>query len=265
MPEGDTIFRAAATLRRWLAGREVTDARSAVPGLPAARLVGQRVATVESRGKHLLVRFESDEVLHTHMRMTGAWHVYPTGEPWRRPEHQARVVLVAGERTAVCFNAPVVELLPARAELAHPALGGLGPDILADPLDVGEVRRRTRERPPATAVGEVLLDQRVVAGIGNVYRSEALFARGLSPWTPIADLDDTVLEALVRCAADLMRANLGALDRDFGGGPRRPNVYRRTDRPCRRCTTRIRSRRQGEQARTVYWCPCCQPEPAARP
>jgi endonuclease VIII len=262
MPEGDTIFRTAASLRRWLVGRAVTDARSRVPGLPAARLVGQRVATVESRGKHLLVRFESGEVLHSHMRMTGSWHVYPAGEPWRRPERQARLVLTAGERVAVCFNAPVVELLPARAELAHPALGGLGPDVLDTALDLAEVRRRARARPPATAVGEVLGDQRVVAGIGNVYRSEALFARGLSPWTPIEALDDDALDALVHCAAELVRANVGAIDRDFGAGPRRPFVYRRTGRPCRRCATPIRSRRLGEQARTVYWCPRCQPSPA---
>lgn len=275
MPEGDTLFRTAATLRRWLAGREVTDATTAVPGLAADRLVGQTVEAVESWGKHLLVRFQSGQVLHSHLRMSGSWHVYPAGDPWRRPARQARLVLVCGDRVAVCFNAPVVELLAARAELVHPALANLGPDVLSDRLDRAEVRRRARARPPEVAVGELLLDQRVVAGIGNIWRCEALFVEGHNPWVPQGSLTDEQLDALVTSAARLMRASAGIEAGATGvvgpsargsvdGSTGRPGprwVYKRQGRPCRRCRTLIAARHQGEQARTAYWCPTCQPAP----
>src|SRR5207237_762910 len=120
MPEGDTIFRTAETLRRWIGGREITAARSRVYGFPALRLVGMRVDGVDARGKHLLIRLDGGHVLHTHLRMSGSWHVYPEGRPWRRPESQARLVLEAGDRVAVCFHAPIVELLQPNAESAHP-------------------------------------------------------------------------------------------------------------------------------------------------
>ncbi|MBW3557918.1 MAG: hypothetical protein KY454_13375, partial [Actinobacteria bacterium] len=184
MPEGDTIHRTAATLDRWLTGRVVTAARAKDERLPAARLVGQQVVAVEARGKHLLVRFSAGQVLHTHMRMTGSWHVYSAGEKWRRSEAQARVVLEAGERVAVCFNAAVVELLVPGGEHRHPALAGLGPDILRPPVPLEEVRRRADTRPLDLAVGEMLLDQRVVSGIGNIWRCETLFACGIDPWLP---------------------------------------------------------------------------------
>src|SRR3954467_12697537 len=134
MPEGDTIFRTAVSLRRWIEGRVVTAASSPVRGAPLERVVGTTVEAVETRGKHLLIRFSSGDVLHTHMRMNGAWHVYPAGERWRKPADDARIVLEAGERVAVCFNAPVVELLRRREEPVHPGLKGLGPDVLVDPL-----------------------------------------------------------------------------------------------------------------------------------
>ena len=154
MPEGDTIFRTAETLRRWVGGREITAARSRAYGFPALRLVGRTVDGVEARGKHLLLRLDDGTVLHTHLRMSGSWHVYPADRPWRRPESQARLVLECGDRVAVCFNAPTVELLHARAEGAHPSLGRLGPDVLSDDVDLEEVRRRARTRPPELALGE---------------------------------------------------------------------------------------------------------------
>ena len=254
MPEGDTIFRTAETLRRWIGGREITAARSRVYGFPALRLVGMRVDGVEARGKHLLIRLDGGHVLHTHLRMSGSWHVYPEGRPWRRPESQARLVLEAGDRVAVCFNAPIVELLQPKAESAHPSLGRLGPDVLADDLDLDEVRRRARTRPPDVALGELLLDQQVVSGIGNIWRSEALFLENRNPWTERQKLTDDEFEALVRTAADLMRASAV-------GEPHvhEHRVYKRAGQPCRKCGTRIESRRQGEQARTAYWCPACQP------
>ena len=254
MPEGDTIFRTAETLRRWVGGREITAARSRVYGFPALRLVGRTVESVEARGKHLLLRLDDDTVLHTHLRMSGSWHVYPADRPWRRPESQARLVIQCDDRAAVCFNAPVVELLQPRAEGAHPSLGRLGPDVLADHLDLDEVRRRARTRPPELALGELLLDQQVVAGIGNIWRSEALFVEGRNPWTERQKMTDEDLDALVRAASSLMRDS--ALGRTNGADHW---VYKRSGQPCRKCGTRIESRRQGEQARTAYWCPACQP------
>jgi endonuclease-8 len=254
MPEGDTIFRTAETLRRWLGGRQITGARSRVYGFPALRLVGMRVDGVEARGKHLLMRMDSGQVLHTHLRMSGSWHVYPADRPWRRPESQARLVLEADDRVAVCFNAPVVELLQPQAESAHPSLGRLGPDVLADTLDLDEVRRRARTRPPEQALGELLLDQQVVSGIGNIWRSEALFLEGRNPWTERQKLAEDDLDALVTTASSLMRASAV-------GEPHVHDhwVYKRSGQPCRKCGTRIESRREGEQARTAYWCPACQP------
>ncbi len=249
MPEGDTLFRTAATLQRWLAGREVTDATSA-----AAPMVGHTVDKVDANGKHLLLRFDDGHVLHTHLRMTGSWHVYSKGERWQRPASQAKVTLTCGERVAVCFNAPVVELLPPGAEANHPSLAGLGPDVLAQPLDLEQIRRRARHRPPDTPLGELLLDQRVVAGIGNIWRCEALFLEGCSPWAPASRLKDEELDALMATAARIMHESVGST----GKPPRW--VYRRTGRPCRRCGTPVKSRPQGEQARTAYWCPTCQPE-----
>jgi endonuclease-8 len=265
MPEGDTILRTARSLDKWLVGRAITAARTTVAGLPAEKLVGQRVESVEARAKHLLIRFDSGVTLHTHMRMTGSWHVYRAGERWRKPGWQARVVLEAGDRVAVCFSAPVVELLARRGEEMHPALTQLGPDVLVDPLDLAEVRRRLVARcQPRVAIGEVLLDQRVVSGIGNIYRCEALFACRVHPAVPWSALDDGVVEQLVVTAARFMRANLEpgqGFDREFGGGPARPWVYGRTGRPCYRCRTPIVTGPIGDQARDAHWCPTCQAQP----
>ncbi len=264
MPEGDTIFRTARSLARWLEGRTITAARSQRLNVPAERLVGQSVEKVEARAKHLLIRFSGGDVLHTHMRMTGSWHVYPAGGRWRKPAWQARVVLEAGDRVAVCFDAPVVELLADGEEDRHPSIIGLGPDVLVDPLDVGEVVRRARRQPPERAAGEVLLDQRVVSGVGNIYRCESLFATRIHPETPLSALDDATLARLVDQAARLMRANLApatGFDRRFAppGGPAGPWVYGRAGRRCYRCRTSIRTARLGDPPRQVWWCPTCQP------
>lgn len=253
MPEGDTIFRTAATLQRWLGGRQITSARTTAAGVAIGAVVGDRVAHVEPRAKHLLIRFSSGRVLHTHMRMTGAWHVYTAGERWKQPASRARLVLEAGDHVAVCFNAPVVELLAAGAERAHPSLASLGPDILADPVDLAAVVERAGRQPPGTAVGEVLLDQRVVSGIGNIYRSEALFVAGILPTRAVGSLADDEFAQVVTAAATLMKPRTA-----LAAGPARRWVYRRSGRPCRRCGTPVVSARVGTQARTAYWCPRCQ-------
>lgn len=263
MPEGDTIFRAARSLHRWIGGREITAARSQRARVPPERLVGRRIEAVEARAKHLLIRLSSGDVVHTHMRMTGSWHVYSTGERWRKPGWQARLVLEAGDRVAVCFEAPVVELLGPGEEARHPSLSQLGPDVLVEPLNLDEVRVRASARSPETPIGVILLDQQVVSGIGNIYRSEVLFARRVHPRTAHSLLADDELGQLVAAASRLMRANLGTglgFGRDFGGGPARPWVYGRRGRPCARCGSPIETIMIGPEPRRVWWCPVCQPD-----
>ena len=252
MPEGDTIYRAARTLGRWLEGRTITAARSQRLKVPAQRLVGHTVEKVEARAKHLLIRFSSGDVLHTHMRMTGSWHVYSAGEKWRKPDWQARIVLEAGGHVAVCFDAPVVELLAPGEEDRHPGLKDLGPDVLVDPFDTGEVIRRAHTRPPGVSIGELLLDQRVVSGIGNIWRCESLFAERIHPATPRDHIDDDQLATIVMTASRLMRTSITP------GARPTARVYGRTGRPCQRCRTPIQTKAHGDPPREIYWCPRCQ-------
>jgi endonuclease-8 len=253
MPEGDTIYRTAATLQRWLAGREVTAATTNAARLPAHKLVGQRIEKVEAMAKHLLIRFDSGSTLHTHMKMTGAWHVYSRGERWQRPKEQARFVLEAGDHVAVCFNAPVVELLAPKGDRQHPSLANLGPDVLKPPIDLDEVRRRAATRPPETTIAELLLDQGVVSGIGNIWRCEALFVSKVDPWRTRADLTPEEIDGVVGAAAGMMTRSVES-NRD------RPWVYGRARRPCYRCRTPINVERMGasDLPRQLYWCPKCQ-------
>jgi endonuclease-8 len=260
MPEGDTIFRAAASLQRWIGGRDVTAARTNRLAFDGHRLVGRRIEDVEARAKHLLMHLSGGLVLHSHMGMTGSWYVYPAGSRWTKPAHQARLVLEAGRRVAVCFNAPVVELIAAGDLGAHRWLRG--PDVLGPALDPAAVVARAAARAPASpTVGELLLDQQVVSGIGNVYRCESLFLCGASPWLPSAGADPALVVALVDTASRLMRHNAAtsAYDRAFEGAPGQAWVYRRRGLPCRRCGTVIERALLGPQARSVYWCPACQP------
>jgi endonuclease-8 len=264
MPEGDTILRAARTLHQALAGRTVTRFTSTLPrvagGARHHRIEGREVSAVEARGKHLIVRFAGGPALHTHMRMTGSWHLYRVGSRWQKSASQARAVIEAGDRVAVCFAAPVVEWLTPGQEAAHEPLRTLGPDVLADDFAAAAARANLR----ATAgreVGEALLEQRALAGIGNVYKSETLFLCGVSPFAPVASLDDAALDRVIATARRLMRASVAATGgrrtRDTLGADRLW-VYRRSGRPCLRCGETIRMRRQGEQGRSTYWCPRCQ-------
>jgi endonuclease-8 len=264
MPEGDTILRAARTLHRVLAGRTVTAIASPLARVETAvrrhALVGSRVEQVEARGKHLILRFSCGVALHTHQRMTGSWHLYRAASRWRRPAHEMRVRLDAGDVTAVCFLSPVVELLTAEEERRHPALSSLGPDLLAARLDLDQARLRLRRRSDEE-IGTALMDQGALAGIGNVYKSEVLYLCGVDPFASVASLGDTVLDELVRVASAQMARNLGPGSRHttptLSGGALW--VYKREGLGCRRCGTSVRRRRQGDAGRSTYWCPRCQP------
>jgi formamidopyrimidine-DNA glycosylase len=249
MPEGDTIFRTAERLRAALQGKRVLSAR---PDF-LKRLAGTTVSDVKPVGKHLMIRFDNGLALHTHMRMRGVWQVIPRGEKARRPDWQLKAVLETEDVVAACFAAPVVELI--RDESAH--VGHLGPDILAEDWNAGDVVKRARSLGDE-AVGNVLLDQRVTAGIGNVYRCEALWERKVSPFEATATLTDEELAALFIAAREAMRANLGHDRKRRFPGYGKGAVHGRAGRPCPRCGTPIRVRAQGEHARLVYWCPKCQ-------
>src|SRR5919112_3012354 len=252
MPEGDTLFRAAAGLRPHLVGRPVTGARARRPGPQIERVVGSTVTAVESQGKNLLIRFSNGLELRTHLRMNGSWHRYRPGERWRRAEARARVVLEVPGAVAVCFDAPVAELFETRAEGLHPSLSKLGPDLL-DPAfgeeHVAEAIRRLRDPGRAAmSISEALLDQRALAGIGNIWRNETLFAERVDPFAPVSSLDDATLHRLVAAARRLLTESA-----TLAPGRARVRVYRRTGRPCPRCGTAIRSAPlAAELPRTTY-------------
>jgi endonuclease-8 len=243
LPEGDTIWRTANALRPRLLGKRLLD----VTPEQFRRLEGATVTAVEANGKHLLIHFDSGLVLHSHMRMTGAWHLYRPGEAWRKPARLAKVVLSNADTVAVLFSAPVVELVRGREaarDLAH-----LGPDILAPDLDLDEVLRRARASE-RQALGELLVDQRVAAGIGNIYKCESLWRLRLDPWRPASELSDEELGKLYREARAMMLAALR--------GRFRPAVHGKTGRSCPRCSGRIACRNQGDPSRFTYCCPTCQ-------
>jgi endonuclease VIII len=258
MPEGDTLFRTAAGLRPHLVGRTVTAARARRPGPQVERIVGTTIEAVESQGKNLLIRFDNGLELRTHLRMNGSWHRYRPGERWRRPEARARLVIEVPGAVAVCFDAPVVELFEQRAEGLHPAIAGLGPDLLDPSFDdeaTDEVIRRLRDPSrSAMTISAALLDQRALAGIGNIWRNETLFFERTDPLAIVASLDDAHLRRLVATGRRLL------VESAAGAPGRVPmHVYGRAGRPCRRCGTLIRSAPlPTEIPRTTYWCPRCQ-------
>ena len=257
MPEGDTLFRTAQGLRPYLVGRDVRAARAQGPGpVPQVqRIIGKRVDAVEAQGKNLLIRFDGGLELRTHLRMNGSWHRYRPGERWRRPPGRARLVLEVDGTVAVCFDAPVVELFETRAEAVHPTLARLGPDLLSPDFDAAEAHRRLRAPERADrSIGEALLDQRALAGIGNIWRNETLFAERVDPFLAVRDLDDATLDALITTARRLLAQSVAVAP---GRAPTK--VYRRTGRPCPRCGTPIRSGPSGgDVPRTTYWCSSCQ-------
>ena len=269
MPEGDTLARTAAGLRPYLVGRTVIAARTQGPGpVPQiARVVGQPITAVDSLGKHLLIRFDGGLELRTHLGMHGSWHRYRPGERWRRPAARARLVMEVDGSVAVCFDAPKVELFEQRAEALHPVLSRLGPDLLAPTFDEAEALHRLRDPERADVeLATALLDQRVMAGVGNVYKSEICWIETVSPFVKLRDLDDATLAACIATARRLLLSNVeawrGPERITTAGDPGAPGplyVYRRAGRPCRRCGTAIESTTQGRDLpRTTYWCPTCQ-------
>ena len=265
MPEGNTVWLTARALRNTLAGLALTHAELRVVDLATTDLVGQRVVDVVPRGKHLLIRLEPAALtLHTHLRMDGRWRIHPAGYRVHDPDDHVRVVLANTAGTAVGWRVHDVTLVPTTAE--DTLVGHLGPDLLGPDWSADEAIRRLH-LDPGRAIGAALLDQRNLAGAGNVYKAEICFLRGISPWTPVGDVND--LAGLVDLAHRLLVANRERYDHVTTGDLRAGNrtwVYDRAGRPCRRCGATIQVYSNGdEMTRVSYWCPRCQPGPAPTP
>ncbi len=259
MPEGDTVFLAATRLHEALAARPLCKTDFRVPPLATVDLSGRVLHDVVARGKHLLFRIDGGLTLHTHFKMEGSWHLYRPGERWRERTWEARVVLENDAWQAVGFRLGVVELVETTRE--DEVVGHLGPDPLGSDWDPEEAFRRLIA-DPERSVGEALLDQTVIAGLGNVYKSEICFLRGIAPSTRVRDVADP--PGVVRLAKRLLDANRGT-GRQITTGDTRPGrthwVYGRGGQPCRRCNTPIAREEQdaGRDKRVTYWCPTCQP------
>jgi endonuclease-8 len=272
VPEGDAIFRTARTLNRALAGHEVVRFESVLPSLTRIHedtpLTGRTTESVTAAGKHVLMRFSGGLVLRTHMRMNGSWHVYRPGEAWQRPRRDMRVVVATRGFEAVGFNVPVAEFLEPADMARQDDLRLMGPDLLGETFDEDEAIRRFRERE-SLEIADAVLNQRLVAGAGNIYKSEVLFLCGVNPFAPVREVSDQTLRQILSTARKHMKANVtdprGGIT-TYRGYRREPGrdaaerryVYGRARKPCRKCGTLIQVRAQGPHARLTYWCPNCQ-------
>jgi endonuclease VIII len=258
MPEGDVVWRAARDLHEALAGRVLVRSDFRVPRFATTDLSGRNVTESVSRGKHLLIRVDGDITVHTHLRMDGSWRISPASGYALR-DHRIRLILANSEWQAVGHLLGVVEVIRTSQEAR--TVGYLGPDLLGPDWDADEaVRRLTTD--PARAIGEAVLDQRNLAGIGNIYKTETLFLRGVSPWRPVGQVEG--LPELVELARRLLEANKEQAGQVTTGDARRGQqtwIYGRARQPCRRCGTPIRQASQGPDLaeRVTYWCPRCQP------
>ena len=271
MPEGDTIFRAARTLHRALSGAQVTQFESRLPQLLAlpvrGGVPGREITLVEARGKHILITFGPDLILRTHLRMHGSWHLARPGERWRRPRAHMRIVITTADWLAIGFQIPEAEWLTAGGLARHARLQALGPDPLGATFDAEEVIARIASDPSAT-LADVLLNQRVIAGVGNVFKSEVLFECRVHPFDRVRDLEPATIAALVTASARALRRNVSEttdspFDRRRMTNRLNPGetlwVYRRAGKACHRCGSTIQMDKSGPDARSTYWCPTCQP------
>ncbi|MDJ0654069.1 MAG: DNA-formamidopyrimidine glycosylase family protein [Xanthomonadales bacterium] len=261
MPEGDTIHKIAAFLKPRLETRQVTGLR--ISGNAGRHCVGSRITEVAARGKHLFIQLDNRLALRSHLGMHGSWHWYPQGEPWRKPRARASLVLDTDDGCSyVCFNAREVELVAAPSVRERVLDSRLGPDLTAGDIDPAQIAIRARQMlEPDTPVADVLLDQRVASGIGNVYKSELLFICRHLPETGLGQLADSDLERLYCKASELLGSNLGGgkrVTRFESDGAGRLWVYRRAGLPCMRCDDKISYTRMGRHHRSTYWCPSCQ-------
>ncbi len=279
MPEGDTIYRAARALHKVLAGKVVTGFETGLAPLASVNdntpIAGRTVEKVEARGKWCLIFFSGDLILVTHMLMSGSWHLYRTGERWRMGRNRMRVALHTADWQAVAFNVPIAEFHTARSLERSSQVPKLGPDLLSNEytVDSGIARLKAyAQTHPAAEIAVVLLNQRVLAGLGNVYKSEVAFAAGVNPFRAMSTITDKEFTTMADVAQRWMKANV--LDGSGDGivtyaGNRRTThamdrsdrlwVYGRQGQECRRCGAIVEMRKQGEQARSTYWCPSCQP------
>jgi endonuclease-8 len=275
MPEGDTIFRAARTLNRALAGQSVTGFETQLPKLARvdfdSGVVGRTVEKVDAHGKWMMMQFSGDLVLLTHMLMSGSWHIYRPGEKWRRPAIDMRIVVKTEKICAVGFNVPIAEFHTADTLRRREGFKRLGQDVLAPDFDPAQSIRRLQEHGELE-VGVALLTQSIMAGLGNVFKSEICFACGINPFRRIVSLRAEEVACLVHTARKFLVANVTEISDDrivTYTGMRRTTgradseerlwVYGRRNEPCRQCGMPIESRKQGIDARTTFWCPQCQP------
>lgn len=257
------IHRLAKRFGETMVGGEVT---ASVPGargpagMAASDLDGRRMLEASARGKHLVIRFDGDVCIHSHLGMWGAWHLQRVGERWRKPRHRAWLALRGEQWEAVNFGGSTLRIVSVSQLGGDRRLASLGPDVLAAGFDPEEGAARLARFGSGREVGEALLDQAIIAGIGNIFKSESCFAAGLDPWAPVERLRTEEARAVLRHASAQMAESVET-------GRRPGEVYRRAGRPCRRCGrgTRIRSAKQGDDARTTYWCPGCQRAASARP
>jgi endonuclease-8 len=259
MPEGDTIFRTAARLRPVLVGGSIQAARARQRAFPADSLIGRVFTAVEARGKHLLMHLDDGRTIHSHLGMHGSWHLYRIGEAWQKDRRWAALILEIPDIVCGCFSPQVLQLLSADQLRRHPHLAQLGPDLLAEQVDDAELLRRFRVHDGAP-IGEAVMNQTIVSGIGNVYKSEVLFLTRTNPWTTVGCLSDAQILGIAQTARHWLAKNLSGAARRTRSSldGQRLWVYGRSGKPCFVCGRPIELRRQGDLGRTTYWCAQCQ-------
>ncbi|HBW82465.1 MAG: formamidopyrimidine DNA glycosylase [Gammaproteobacteria bacterium] len=259
MPEGDTLHRVAHQITEQLCGKRIETSRGK-PELPKAQeLVGCILQTADARGKHLLLDLDNGITVHSHLGMTGSWHIYPRGERWRKPAYRAALAMRFSSHDLICFSPKLIEIESSTRIRGRTLLTRLGPDLLADQFDEDAAIARLH-MSGHIPLGEALMNQQLVAGIGNVYKSEIMFMNRLNPFKPLSNHDEETLRLCLRSARHYMRRNLEGLRRKFRGTTLgdRLWVYRRRGMPCLECSSPIAMRRQGETARSTYYCQICQ-------